>query len=223
MKKSILLTATILGSLFVSAQAVAGASGNIGVTSNYIWRGVSQTGDGPAVSGGLDYEAENGLYVGTWASNVDFGGTTDTAKGTELDVYAGYSKELANGFGVDGSVTHYAYPGDTLSGDFTEVALSGSYKAVEAGIAYTVDSENDTGAFIEGDMYSHIGVSKELANGVGLGATIGHYNFDDETVEDYNHLQLSVSKDDFTFAIDDTDMDGSDPLYSVSWTKSFDF
>lgn len=224
MKKGILLTATVLGSLFVSTYAVAGASGNIGVTSNYIWRGVSQTGDGAAVSGGLDYEADNGLYVGTWASNVDIGGT----KGTEVDLYAGYAKELKNGFGYDVAVTGYTYPGKNLSGDFTELSLKGSYKGVEAGVAYTLDSDdNTTPMFSKGDVYSHLGVSKELANGLTLGATVGHYNFDDAAGDDYSHAQLSVAKDDFTFAIDKANgcvaACDEDTRVSVAWSKSFDF
>jgi hypothetical protein len=47
-------------------------SANIGAVSNYIWRGVSQTGDGAAVQGGLDVAHESGFYAGTWASNIDW-------------------------------------------------------------------------------------------------------------------------------------------------------
>ena len=63
MKNGVLLTATLLGSLLISAQAVAGASANIGATSNYIWRGMAQSQDKGAVLAGLDYSAENGVYV----------------------------------------------------------------------------------------------------------------------------------------------------------------
>jgi hypothetical protein len=47
-------------------------SANIGAVSNYIWRGASQTGDGPAIQGGIDVGHESGFYVGTWASNIDW-------------------------------------------------------------------------------------------------------------------------------------------------------
>ncbi len=56
MKKT-LLTVAVLGSLFAAAQAQAGASANIGVTNNYMWRGITQTQDGPALQAGLDYAA----------------------------------------------------------------------------------------------------------------------------------------------------------------------
>ena len=47
-------------------------SANIGAVSNYMWRGVTQTQDGPAVQGGLDYAHASGFYAGLWASNVDW-------------------------------------------------------------------------------------------------------------------------------------------------------
>ncbi len=47
-------------------------SANIGAVSNYIWRGVTQTGDQAAVQGGLDVAHESGFYAGTWISNIDW-------------------------------------------------------------------------------------------------------------------------------------------------------
>lgn len=222
MKKSILLTATVLGSLFVSAQAVAGASGNIGVTSNYIWRGVEQNAGDAAVSGGLDYEAANGLYVGTWTSPV--AGGSDY----ELDVYGGYAGETAAGLGYDAGLITYMYPKGGTNEHFDEVYGKVTYGLFEAGAAYTFGSDdNSTPEFSKGDVYYHVGVSKELSNGVTLGATVGSYDFDDPAGDDYNHAQLSVAKDDFTFAIDKADgcstLCDDDTRASVSWSKSFDF
>jgi uncharacterized protein (TIGR02001 family) len=54
------------------ADSPHSVSANIGAVSNYIWRGVTQTGDQAAIQGGLDYGHESGFYLGTWASNVDF-------------------------------------------------------------------------------------------------------------------------------------------------------
>ena len=70
--------AASLGSLMLVLTAPASAedpyniSANIGVVSNYMWRGVTQTQDGAAVQGGLDFTHESGFYMGTWASNVDW-------------------------------------------------------------------------------------------------------------------------------------------------------
>jgi hypothetical protein len=70
--------AASLGSLMLVLTAPAFAedpysiSANIGAVSNYMWRGVTQTQDGAAVQGGLDFSHESGFYMGTWASNVDW-------------------------------------------------------------------------------------------------------------------------------------------------------
>ena len=104
----ILPTAAVLASAslttaFAQEEESFPIDGNIGVTSNYLFRGVTQTGDGAAVQGGLDYGHESGLYVGTWTSNVNFAG------GTELDVYGGFSGESGD-LGYDVGVTGYLYP-----------------------------------------------------------------------------------------------------------------
>jgi uncharacterized protein (TIGR02001 family) len=77
-----LLTASLLTSAPASAQSPWSFSANIGAVSNYIWRGVTQTGDQAAVQGGLDVGHESGFYAGTWASNVDFDeGAPETVTG----------------------------------------------------------------------------------------------------------------------------------------------
>jgi hypothetical protein len=66
------LTLSLGGVQTAAAEDPHSFSANIGAVSNYMWRGVSQTQDGPAVQGGLDYAHSSGFYIGTWASNVDF-------------------------------------------------------------------------------------------------------------------------------------------------------
>lgn len=227
MKNGVLLTATLLGSLFVSTQAVAGASANIGATSNYMWRGLTASQDRGAFSDGLDYEAENGLYAGVWASSLGGKGA-----GEEVDAYAGYAKELPNGFAYDIGAITYQYP-TAAAGDanFEEVTLKGSYGIVEAGLAYTVSSNDDTTAeFSKGDKYYHVGVNKELANGFSVGGTVGKYDFDDAAGDDYTHTQLALTKSfkkagDFVLAADKPSgrVGVTDTKVSLSWTKSFDF
>lgn len=216
MKKNILVTATVLGSLLVSAQAMAGASGNIGVTSNYIWRGVEQAGGDAAVSGGLDYEAESGAYVGTWASSLGGGNY-------ELDLYGGYAGATAAGMDYDVGVIAYLYPVGDDELDFTEVYGSVGYNGLSGEIAYTVSKEADTDD--ENDLYYAVGYSGEMPkNGVGYGIKVGHYDIDGSDDADYTHYQVSLSKGDFTFAVDANDIDGDDdPRVSVAWGKSFDF
>ncbi len=89
----------------LSAPVLAEVSMNIGATSNYIWRGVSQTDDAAAISGGLDWSGATGLYAGTWVSNVDFGPDTSPY---ELDLYGGYAGEVGD-FGYDVGLIYYTY------------------------------------------------------------------------------------------------------------------
>ena len=213
--KKIFISSAIVVSTLMASTAFAGGSANIGVGSNYIWRGVTQTGDQAAVSGGLDYDFGNGLSVGTWTSNLDDG------LGYELDLYGAYGGKIG---AADYSVglTNYRYPTQN-DADFTEVNGSLGFGPVSLGLAYTIDSDDDnTATFSKGDIYYSLGFSKEIKSDLTVGATIGKYDFDDKAGEDYTHYQLSLGKGDFTFAVDDNDLNGSDPRVSVSWSKSFD-
>ena len=85
--------------IFSSAMSLQSAEfeSNVALSSDYIWRGMTQTAEEPAISGGFDIAGESGLYFGTWASNVEFG----DGAALELDWYAGYANELENGFSYD--------------------------------------------------------------------------------------------------------------------------
>ena len=98
----------------VSAPTV---SANVAVTSDYVFRGVSQTQENPAISAGVDL-TRSGFYAGGWASNVDFGDDTDA----EVDLYAGYRPEVA-GYALDFGVIGYLYAGQPDGADYDYVEL----------------------------------------------------------------------------------------------------
>lgn len=215
-KKAAMVTAI---SCALTSTAFAGASANIGVMSDYVWRGVTQNDNKPSLMGGLDYEASNGLYVGTWAAQVDNAG--DNA---EIDIYGGFSKELSNGFGFDVGAISYIYPGVPGTGvDFTEIYINGSYKFVEVGVASTVSADN---AASEGDLYTHLTLSKDLGP-IAASFTAGNYDFDAPGTDSVNNYQLAgtyaSSIGDITAAFDTTDVSGNDDIVSLTWSKSFDF
>lgn len=101
-----------LGTATVSGAALAETTVNVGVTSQYLFRGLAQS-DGAAVSGGIDYAAESGFYVGTWASTINFGGTPNLgdagSTGAEIDFYAGFGG-AAGSVAYDVGVIYYYYP-----------------------------------------------------------------------------------------------------------------
>lgn len=215
--KTLLAGALLASSSVVANVAQAGTTGNIAATSNYIWRGVTQTGDSAAVQGGVDYAHDSGFYVGGWTSNV--------SGGYELDLYAGYSMD-AGPVGLDFGAITYEYP--VADDYFRELYFNGTWNVMNFGVAYTFGSKDNTSAeFSDGDIYAYVGAGFEVAKGLELSGTIGSYNFDNTGGEDYVHFQVAMSKDDFTVALDKNDKTdtgaGEDSIrFSVSWSKEFD-
>ena len=134
MKKTLIATAVLAAT---STAAMAEISGNVSMLSDYAFRGVSQTDEQIALQGGFDYEHESGFYIGTWASNVDSSFFNDAQDPQlEVDVYAGFSGELANGIGYDFGILHYDYPGAD-SADTDELYISGSMAGFTVSFNYS--------------------------------------------------------------------------------------
>ena len=115
--------ALAIASLTVGASAMAQAkapepdytfSYNVGVVSDYRFRGLTQTNYKPALQGGIDFSHKSGFYLGTWASNVswvkEFNGANNGT--TELDLYGGFKGEITSGLGFDVGLISYLYPGN---------------------------------------------------------------------------------------------------------------
>jgi len=199
------------GVFSVSSHAVEGLSANAAVTSNYIWRGVTQTDDQAAVSGGIDFNAESGFYVGAWASNVKYG----TAN-SELDLYAGYGFSV-NDFTFDLGYLNYGYPaGEDL--DFSEVYASVNWEFLTVG--YNVLANSDAGGDFGDDDYVFADLAFEISDNLELGVHYGTSSFD--AGGDYSDYGVSLSKNGFTFAITNTDKDGDDMNVAISYSIDFD-
>ena len=177
MKKSLLsiaLTSVLATSAFISTQASAtdieGLSANVGVVSQYIFRGVVQT-DTASASAGVDYET-GGFYIGAW--------TADVQDGLEIDVYGGYGNELDNGFGYSVGFTTYQYTGDFDSA-YNEINLGLSYSFFS--VSYNVGThEKDSGLGIAESDYDFLSLTAEYE---GFYATFGTWgkDFDGDYVE----------------------------------------
>ena len=229
----------LMGVLLLAAvpmTARAELSLNIGVASNYLFRGVTQTDDKAAIQGGIDYEAPSGFYIGTWASNVDFDGA-----GYELDLYLGFATELDNGLGFDVGYLYYGYP-DASPDDiaFGEIYGSISFGPFTGGLAYTIHSDNDGDLFDSGDLYFHAGLEFELPADLALGLKLGYYDFKNDGKPDvgdanYWHIGASLSREfeslgEISFNVEYADISSSDALGSpnskdpkvwVGWTLTF--
>jgi uncharacterized protein (TIGR02001 family) len=142
MRKSILgLSAVSLLALATPALAQDEAAsewkitGSATLVSDYRFRGFSQSGENAAVQAGININHESGFYVGTWGSSISFNGNA------EIDIFAGYTKEVAPGITADVGLLYYLYPkkggGDT---DFFEpyVNLTGAVgpATIKVGVNY---------------------------------------------------------------------------------------
>ncbi len=227
MKAKTIIGGAVLAASVLTGPALAGAlSANIGVSSNYIFRGVTQTLDQAAVSGGLDYEHDSGFYAGTWISNVGSGSNAlYGAQGNyEQDWYAGYGFE-AGPVGLDVGYILFTYPVGPGQYDYGEIYVNASWEWLSGGINYTVNKEGSPAN--KNDVYLFVTGEFPVGNGLTLSGTVGNYNYDDPATEDYVHFQVALSKDDFTFALDKNDLtdtgNGEDDVrFSISWSKSFD-
>ncbi|MEX0619721.1 MAG: TorF family putative porin [Pseudohongiellaceae bacterium] len=202
------LTRAILATGLITAAATvpayADVSGNVSLASDYIFRGVSQTGGDMALQGGFDFEADNGFYAGVWGSNVTF------ADSLEVDFYAGFGGELGNNVGYDIGVIAYEYPSvDDL--DFTEIYGSLSYVNFTAGLAYA----DDLGGYES--LYTSLAYDMELANEFGLSIFGGITTYDEDfwgTEDSYTDYGVALSKSwsgiDFSLTLTDTDLDDND-------------
>lgn len=124
----------------LAASGTAGAaefSSTITAASEYDFRGVSQSAGDPALQVSLDLGFDNGLYVGTWASNVDFGGDENI----EVDGYLGWAFETGS-LGWDVGYTRYMYPSDGADADYDEFYVKAAYGNFGAEIWYAPDYGN---------------------------------------------------------------------------------
>ena len=124
--------------VFASLSHAVSVSGNVALTTDYVWRGMTQNAEDPSISGGFDLETDMGFYLGTWAANVS-GGTSSI----ELDYYLGFSGAMTEDSGYDVGYISFTYPGnDSL--DFEELYLTfdfyGVYISYFAGLDDAADN-----------------------------------------------------------------------------------
>lgn len=220
-----LATALLAGATV--AQADMEISGNVALTSDYKFRGISQSNEDIAVQGGFDLGWDNGIYIGTWASSVDF--DVSSADGglngsLELDYYVGWASDIGDsGFGIDVGYLYYDYPGDDgVEGDYQELYGSLSWNDLAVGVAYSDDYYAETDTFWYyyadyslgiNDMFTidfHVGYNDVEKNG-------GFLSSDEDSFIDYSvGVTASWLAVDWTLAYVGTDLDEED-VFDTEW------
>jgi uncharacterized protein (TIGR02001 family) len=213
-------------------------SANVGLVSEYYFRGISQNDDAPALQGGFDYEISLAkpvtVYVGVWGSNVDFneGAGVDGAS-IEIDYYGGLKGNVGDsGIGWDVGFIYYSYPGaaSNLNYDFIEAQAALSYDfgiaAVTASINWSPENFGDSGTA----TYPKLAVDVPVGEtGLTLSGYVARQNIENNATfgsPDYTEYNVSVGYNlvgfDMSLAYSDTSIspsgDGNEEavLFSVS-------
>ncbi|MEC8063291.1 MAG: TorF family putative porin [Pseudomonadota bacterium] len=156
-----LLTTLFIASTSLLAHAEVSLSANMGLQTDYIWRGMTQNAGDPSIHGGFDLKSDSGFYTGTWAAS--------TSSGTELDYYAGYALSIGDAE-IDIGYIDYTYVQHTAE-DISEryLGLGATYGFLDSLSIYVDYSYTDD--------YDASGDSADIA---GMGA---YYHFGDLVIE----------------------------------------
>ncbi|WP_448567918.1 TorF family putative porin [Thalassotalea ganghwensis] len=209
---TIIIASTLLMSYLSSTEVKAESlTANVGVTSNYLWRGMEQTGGSSAVYGGIDYSADSGFYAGMWASNASWAdGMT-----YELDLYGGFTGNISETVSFDVGYVYFGYP-DEASGDaeFSEIYANVSFEGLTLGAAVLVEGEG--GDFAD-TLYLSADYGFSLTNEAEVSLHIGSYT-GDWLAEDMIDYGVSISKSGFTLGASKTDLEDDDLKLYVSYS-----
>jgi len=160
---------------------------NVGLFSQYVFRGLTQTNEKPAVQGGFDLSHKSGFYVGTWASNVSWisDATPNVSASMEWDFYGGYKGSLPADFGYDLGVLYYYYPGNYGSApvgytkpDTTEFYAALTWKFLT--LKYNVSLNNKTFGVPDSrgssylDLTASYDVVEKVNDAIGKVTVFGH-------------------------------------------------
>ena len=179
------LLATSSAAFAQTAPAAPEVTYNVGVVSQYRYRGLAQTKGQPALQGGVDYANANGYYAGAWASQIQWiKDSSNNPSGvnysgnTELDLYGGYKFE-SSGVAYDVGFLRYQYVGNDLgkSTVYTNANTNEVYAAATAG-AYTFKYSYALSTLFgtpssKGSDYFDLSANYDMGNGITLTPHIG--------------------------------------------------
>lgn len=180
------LAAAGLLSLGATARA-ADLSGSAALTSDYVWRGTTQTQGDAAVQAGFKLASESGFYGSVWGSNVEF--APETHASSELDFTVGWAGEIAPDWALDVNLLRYQYPSTTVDLNWTELngtlTYAGNYWLSLGYSPEALGSDED-------GLYTQLGARFPINDAFRLEAAAGYYYLQDIYGESYLHGQLSA-------------------------------
>ena len=169
--------------------------GSFAVGSDYVFRGISQTVESPAVQASVDLELQSGVYGYVWGSNVDFvpDGEPDDGASYEIDIAIGYAGDIGDAWSVDVALVRYLFPGTHADADydFNELITTLEYAGV---LSTTVAYSNDVNGSGKKSLYYELAAAIELGSATSLGMRVGHYDLSDAYDVSYSYSQISFAR-----------------------------
>ena len=176
MKLSKITLAVLAASSFAcAAQAAVAVTGTAALTSDYLFRGISQSSNGMAVQGSFTATDDSGIYFTAWGSSISSEATVKTASaGTEIDTLLGYTTTKGD-LTYDIGVMRYNYPGADKGGrqSYNEAYASVAFKGAKLGTAFSDDYFNKTGRF----NYVYADYAAPITEKIGVIAHVGWNKF----------------------------------------------
>lgn len=206
MKK--ILVPTLIASAIAALAPVVQAqestlSYNVGVVSDYRYRGISQSRLEPALQGGIDYADKSGFYVGAWGSTIKWiKDTTGVTKGSvELDLYGGY-KGTVGDVAYDVGLLRYEYVNNNYqnaTGGGVNANTNEVYGAVTYGLFTAKYSHSLSDVFgnanTKNSYYLDLSATFDLGDGYSLVPHVGRQSFKNNGQISYNDYSLTLAKD----------------------------
>ena len=198
------LIAAAIGSLASVAHAAEPESTlafNVGVVSDYRYRGISQSRLEPALQGGVDYTDKSGFYVGAWGSTIKWIKDSGASAGSvEVDLYGGY-KGAVGDVAYDVGFLRYEYAGNKLAGVGTYVNANTNevYGAITYGLFTAKYSHAISDLFGNPDSknsyYLDLSANFDLGDGYTLTPHVGRQMVKNSPSLSYNDYAITLAKD----------------------------
>jgi uncharacterized protein (TIGR02001 family) len=184
--------------------AHADSTGNIGVVSSYVLRGLQTENHGAALQGGYDYSHDSGLYLGWWGSSLDYKANSADPAGTrgfEHDFYGGFAGSAGSLSYKVGVIQYYYVNVD--DSNLTEALLNVGFGPVSAQVQYLL---TDGAWGNAGDAYWTLNYGASLPADFRFAGSLGWYTYEDDdndelacgpgctqTSSDFRHLNLTLT------------------------------
>jgi uncharacterized protein (TIGR02001 family) len=235
--RSIAVVSSIAFGVFLAlapaGNAHAGVAGSVALTSDYLFRGISQNNQEPALQASLEYAADSGFYAGAWGSNISwlsdltaFG--IPVSSSLELDLYGGYRGKFSDTVAYDVGALYYWYPGDYPSGfnspDTGELYAGvtfGPYAGTTFGAKYSYALTDLFGyADSDGSGYLDLNANWEFVPTWTLNVHGGKQWVENNEIAEYADWKVGVTKgfaNGFSAALAYADTDADEPFYTNAY------